>query len=151
MYCDYEKKIREVLTQIQDISEENMPNGKYLQIVNRCGKIVSLMHRADRRAAKGTGYVEEVAPPMTGEEVRAACEKMAADRLTVLAWLHDGPVTTVRCIDNNILRASDVVYRLRKEGWPIKTRLIRSGRARIAEYSLTGPQQDKSAPFEGYE
>ncbi len=152
MYANYEKKIRQYLREIQDIAEANMPNGKYLQVVNRAGKIVAAMHRSDRREARGTGYVEEIAEPeITAAEVRAACEKMEIDRITVLGWLQEGPVDTVRCIENNILRASDVIYRLRKQGWPIKTRLKKSGRSRIAEYILTGPIQDHPADFDGFE
>ena len=45
------------------------------------------------------------------------------------------------CIEHNILRASDVIFRLRKDGWPISTKLIRSGRASIAEYTFLGPQR----------
>lgn len=151
MYANYDKKIRNYLREIIDIAEANMPNGKYLQIVNRAGKITAAMHRADRRSAKGTGYEEEVSPEITHDEVVAACEKMAKDKVTVLAWLHEGPVDTVRCIEANILRASDVIYRLRKDGWPIKTRLVKSGRARIAEYTLTGPQQSRETGFAGFE
>ena len=147
MRPNYDKNIRAALTEIQTIAAENLPKGKYLQIVNRCGKIVFEMNKRARDLAKGTGYVETVDGEMTHEEVKTFCEKMSTDKLTVLAWLHERPVTTVDCIEHNMLRASDIAFRLRKEGWPIGTKLVKSGRSRIAEYHLLGEQQDKPQPF----
>ena len=100
-----------------------------------------------RLILKGTGYVETVDGEITHEEVKTFCEKMNTDKLTVLAWLHERPVTTVDCIEHNMLRASDIAFRLRKEGWPIGTKLVKSGRSRIAEYHLLGEQQDRPQPF----
>ena len=147
MRPNYDKNIRTALTEIQAIAADNLPKGKYLQIVNRCGKIVFEMKKQARALAKGTGYVETVDGEITHEEVKAFCEKMNTDKLTVLAWLHERPVTTVDCIEHNMLRASDIAFRLRKEGWPIGTKLVKSGRSRIAEYHLLGEQQDRPQPF----
>ena len=143
MLPNYEKEIRKNLAEIQGICMDlNIPKGKYLQIVNRCAKAALALNKQARAAAKGAVRVE-VAPTQapTHAEVVAECDKRIADRQQILAWLQEGRnVTTVDCIEHNILRASDVIFRLRKDGWPIATKLVKSGRARIAEYTLLGPQ-----------
>lgn len=144
---NYEKTIVRALQEIQGIAANNMPKGKYLQIVNRCGKVVYTLNKQRRDLARGTGYVETVDGEITHDEVKAFCEKMNTDKVTVLAWLQERPVTTVDCIAHNMLRASDIVFRLRKDGWPIGTKLVKSGRARIAEYRLLGEQRNSPQPF----
>lgn len=144
MLPNYNKSIRKNLTEIQGIlAGLDIPKGKYLQVVNRCAKVALALNKSERAAAKGAVRVEiETLPPYTHEEVVAECDKRIADRSTVLEWLKAGrKVSTVDCIEANILRASDVIFRLRKDGWPIATRLIKSGRSRIAEYTLLGPQR----------
>ena len=147
MYANYEKKILGYLREIQDIAEANMPNGKYLQVVNRAGKIVSAMHRSDRREARGTGYKEFNNPAeYTGAAVRAECDKHATDRQIILDKLLAGEtVTTVDCINMNILRAGHAIYVLRKKGYDISTTRVPSGRSRIAAYRLeTKPQNENT-------
>ena len=147
MRHNYSRNIQAALTEIQAIAAANLPKGKYLQIVNRCGKVVFELNKQQRELARGTGYVETVEGEVTHNEVKAFCEKMNTDKLTVLSWLHERPVTTLDCIEHNMLRASDIAFRLRKEGWPIGTKLVKSGRSRIAEYHLLGEQQQKPQPF----
>ena len=155
MLPNYSKDMRKNLTEIQSIvAGLDIPKGKYLQIVNRCAKVAVALNRAERAALRGAVRLEAGALPVyTHAEVVAECDKRIADKETVLAWLQEGrKVTTVDCIDANILRASDVIFRLRKEGWPIATRLVKMGRARVAEYELTGPKRDRlGAGFRGFE
>ena len=141
------KKIGTALREIQGIAAKELPFGKYMQIVNRCAKIALAVNKQARDLTRGTGYTETVDGNVTQAEVAAMCEKMNTDKVTVLAWLHERPVTTLDCIDNNMLRASDIVYRLRKDGWPIGTRLVKAGRARIAKYYLMGERRDTPQPF----
>lgn len=144
MLPNYSKDMRKNLTEIQSICAGlDIPKGKYLQIVNRCAKVAVALNRAERAALRGAVRLEAGALPVyTHAEVVAECDKRIADRATVLEWLKAGrKVSTVDCIEANILRASDVIFRLRKDGWPIATRLIKSGRSRIAEYTLLGPQR----------
>lgn len=155
MLRNYEKVVRKNLTEIQNICLElNIPQGKYLQIVNRCGKVVAAVNR-QRRAAEKNAVRVEVAPTpaLTHLEVIAECDKRIEDSKTILGWLQSGrKVTTVDCIEHNILRASDVIFRLRKDGWPISTKLIKSGRARIAEYRLLGPKRNPAETrFSGFD
>ena len=143
MLPNYEKEVRKNLREIEDICRDiDMPKGKYLQIVNRCAKATLALIKQSRAAARGAVRVEVAPTPApTHAEVVAECDKRIADRQQILSWLQEGrKVTTVDCIEHNILRASDVIFRLRKDGWPIATKLIKSGRARIAEYTLLGPQ-----------
>lgn len=155
MLQNYEKEVRRNLNEIQAIAMSlNIPKGKYLQIVNRCAKAALAMNKSQRAAAKGAVRVEVAPTPApTHAEVVAECDKRIADRETVLGWLRDGrKVTTVDCIEHNILRASDVVFRLRKDGWPIATKLVKAGRSRIAEYTLLGPKMSPgSAEFSGFD
>ncbi len=143
MLPNYEKEVNRNLNEIQKIARElNIPKGKYLQIVNRCAKAALAMNKSQRAAARRAVRVEVAPTPApTHAEVVAECDKRIADRATLLGWLQAGrKVTTVDCIEHNILRASDVVFRLRKDGWPIATKLVKAGRSRIAEYTLLGPR-----------
>lgn len=137
MKPQFDNTIRKTLEEIQVIAYENLPKGKYNQIVNRCAKVVATMYRKERAAKTGTNYEEKASPEFTHDEIKAFYDKMATDRKVVLEILRSGrTLNTVECIEMNILRASDVIFKLRKEGYEIETNLIRSGRSRIAEYKL---------------
>ena len=138
MKKNHDKHIRQYLTEVQTIAEQSMPRGRYLQVVNRCAKIVYEMNQRAREEAKGTGYHEEVASPaITQAEVAAARDKRTFDRERILAHLQEGrPLTTVEAIQMGILRAGARVFELRKDGYNIETRLVKSGNDRIAEYRL---------------
>lgn len=139
---NYEEHIRKALNEIQDITSGLLPHGKYKQVVNRCGEIVYLMNKQKRNAAKGNDYPEIPFPEFDGDEVREAEEKKAYDRERILEALADGgTLTTVQAIGMGILRCGARVFELRKKGYPVATRLIRSGKSRIAEYYLETNQQ----------
>jgi len=136
MKPNHDNAIRKQLEEIQNIAQD-LPKGRYLQIVNRCARIV---YEMNRKAIDDARYPEEVAAPaQTHDEVKETCEKRALDRERILAELESGrPFTTLDALGMGILRCGARVWELRKKGYIIKTTLVKAGRDRVAEYTLMG-------------